>query len=111
VLAQAATAAETTKTPLLLVLAKVVGAAHDTGGLGCVVLAALPLPHGLAGRRGLGGRREEHLAGEVNDLSVDDNKAPVAPNLQNLCGKASTLVIQTGLWTGICKVSRLCHWY
>jgi len=23
----------------------------------------------------------------------------------------STLVIHTGSWTGVCKVSRLCHWY
>ena len=23
----------------------------------------------------------------------------------------SRLVIQTGSWTGVCKVSRLCHWY
>ena len=83
VLAQAATAALNAKTRLLLVLAEVVGAALDTGGLGAVVLAACPvengrlLLHGLAGRRSLGGRCDEHLAGDLNDLSSDDNKAPV----------------------------------
>jgi len=71
VLAQAATAAKTTLTPPLLVLAVVVGAAHDTVGLGSVVLAAgegFPLPLGLADGRGLGGRRGEHLADDVQSV-------------------------------------------
>ena len=83
VLAQATTAAQTALTRLLLVLAEAVGAALDTGGLDAVVLAACPvengplLLHGLAGRRSLGGRCDEHLAGDLNDLLSDDNKAPV----------------------------------
>jgi len=38
-------------------------------------------------------------------LSVHDSPSNLAES------RYPRLVIQTGSWTGVCKVSRLCHWY